>query len=96
MNMDERIKRIHQRADRLQEQKERRLMYGTGGASAFLLITLVIALEKTGIMRHTIPAELLTGSSLLAENTGGYILTAVLAFMAGAVLTTIRIKTRNK
>ena len=84
---EERIEQLHRRANVLQKQRNRRQIAGFGGASAFFAVLLTAAMVQTGTLANTITGNDFTGSSLLGESTGGYVLAAVIAFFVGVILT---------
>ena len=86
---EERIARLHLRAERLERQREKRRLGLFGGASAALMLLLVSAVVLAGgDLRGTEPGSL-AGSSLLEEGAGGYVLVAVAAFLLGVILTAV-------
>ena len=91
----ERIARLHARAKELERARDKRRLYLLGGASSALLIALV-SLVSWFSGRVTGRVEGFTASSLLGESAGGYVLTAVVAFMIGTVVTVLLIWWRQK
>ena len=93
---EERLALMHQRAQMLERKRNRAILLVSGGSGT------VLALCLLGLMRlFTAPLAgdakgLFTGSSLLSESAGGYVLAAVLAFMAGVGVTALCLKRRRQ
>ena len=60
------------------------------------MVFLVVVMQQMDSMHHEILTGQNTGSSLLGEDTGGYVLAAVIAFIAGVIITAIIYKNRDK
>ncbi len=92
---EQRISALHQRTAILRHRKERSILYRLAVVSLILLLSLM---RLTWISSGSIPEarENLTGASLLNENAGGFVMTAVLAFMAGVCLTVFVIRMRYR
>ena len=70
-----------------QQEKQKLTIWGSvSGALAVFLIVLTIQLVGSS---HAIGYSGLSGSSMLNESAGGYVLVAIAAFAAGVVLTTL-------
>lgn len=93
---EERISQLHKRAEQLQRQKDRRQIAGLGSMSAFFAVLLVTVLLQGGGLSQSASAGQFTGSSLLSEAAGGYVLAAVLAFFAGVIITAVIFRYRKK
>ena len=93
---EERISELHKRAGQLRRQKDRRQIAGLGGVSAFFAVLLTSALVQADGLPQSVSEGQFTGSSLLSEATGGYILAAVLAFFAGVIITVVIFRYRRK
>jgi len=92
---EERIEQLHRRADALQKQKARRQLYGLGSMSVFFAVLLTAIIVQSDKLSHSITEGQLTGSSLLGDGAGGYVLIAVIAFFVGVILTAILIKKKR-
>ena len=93
---EEALKEINRRGNILKEEHERKVtkvMSICTAATAFVLVALLSIFSGSGM------AETRTqyGSFLLPTEAGGYVLTAVVAFALGVMLTIVikRIKARN-
>lgn len=64
--------------------------------SAFLAVLLTTVLLQAGGLSQSAPGDQFTGSSLLSEEVGGYILAAMVAFFTGAVITAVIFRYRKK
>ena len=84
---DERLGRLRQRARALRRRQTKTALLVSGGFGSALLVLLAVFTVQVSGAPSAITGSGFAGSSLLSENTGAYVLTAVLAFMAGAVVT---------
>lgn len=71
----------------LDRQRERRSITGASALSVCLLSALVFFVARFSGGGHGLPSPAMAASSLLPESAGGYVLTAVIAFMLGVVVT---------
>lgn len=76
---------VHERAQTLRRAREKRRTAAWSAACAVLLVLLAL---ETG-SPHALGMGALTGASLLGDTVGGYVLVAVLAFMAGVAITAL-------
>ena len=85
---EERIRFMHLRAAGLKKKRDRRLLFAAGCVSAGLFVILLgMTLYLQGMSRGY-TEESFTASSLLSDNTGGYVLVAVIGFILGALTVT--------
>ena len=91
---EERVLAVHARMDALRRARERRKtgILGMGGALLALCLLLVIGAARALHPGGT--AGLYSGATMLFENAGSYVLVAVLAFMAGVVITAVLLRRR--
>ena len=87
---EERLERMHRRAAELRQKRETVELRAWGGASAALLLGLSGLTASALRGGHGISAGAETASSLLAESAGGYVLTAVCAFMLGVLIMALK------
>ena len=93
---EERIRLMHIRAGEIKRKKDGLALFVSGSiCSALFVALLFVALGFYG-QSSAYPGETFTGSSLLANNIGGYVLVAVVAFMLGAVITVMVKRQKNK
>ena len=95
-NVEERTAMV---LDRIRTLKRRQARWENAGLSTlcvFLLLSLVTVLGQLGGGGVATISEGMAASSLLAESAGGYVLTAVVAFMVGVVITVFLRNKRNK
>ena len=92
---EERLVRMHQRAAEIKRQEDMSRLKVLGSLSGGLLVCLVIALQQVQNMHHEIMIDQSTGSSLLDDSVGGYVLAAILAFFAGVIITVVIYKYRS-
>lgn len=92
-NNSERLTLLYQRVGELRRRRDKTALILQGSGSAVLMTVLVAMVRMYSGNAETI--SLFTGSSLLDENTGGYVLVALIAFMAGTLLTAYLIKHRK-
>ena len=83
---EEQLEEIMARGKTFRKKRGRRITGILTATSTALIVALVICMGSVGDMGHagTVSAY---GSFLLAEEAGGYVLVAVLAFALGAVVT---------
>ena len=87
---NEMVLAVHERMTVLQKKQEKRRITAASAGTAVLGISVFLLIARFGGTRHTVlPAEY-SGASLLADDIGGYILVALVAFMAGAAITASR------
>ncbi len=84
---EEKIARMHERAAELAHQEGRSRLIVSGLLSAFLMVCLLFMVLQMQHTRHMMISGQTTGSSLLSESAGGYVLVSVVAFFAGVVVT---------
>ena len=63
---------------------------------ALLALCLLLVIGAAGAVHPGGTAGLYSGATMLFENAGGYVLVAVLAFMAGVVITAVLLRRRFK
>lgn len=93
---EEKLNRMHQRAAEIKRQEDRSRLRALGSLSGVLLVCLVVVLQQLQSLHHEMLMGQSTGSSLLDESAGGYVLAAVIAFIAGVIITTVIYKNRNR
>ena len=93
---EERIRELHHRAEILEHRRSGRLTAVFGGVSAVLLAALMFAAWQASGMSAKLANETFTGASLLNSNTGGYVLTAVVAFFVGVIITAVIFRYRKR
>ena len=91
------MKRVFQTGERTvrKRKKEKLRTWALGAASLFLFACLYVLMGSRELMHRGATAGLYTGAALLFEDAGGYVLTALAAFMAGVVITVILIRRRK-
>lgn len=93
---EERIRKLHKRANELERQKSKHQMMGLGGVSAILAAALLAVMIRMDALTNSIDNGQFTGSSLLGESAGGYVLAAVIAFFIGVILTAVIFRYRRR
>lgn len=88
------IRRVHQRAGAIQIRRERQARAALGAMCG--LLGFALAALCLGLPMHALPRGDMTGASLLADDVGGYLLAAVLAFMAGVIITVLCLRYQDK
>lgn len=89
---EERITEMHTRAQALEKSRLRRQMEALGATSFALAALVVAALLQVSGAPIFAPETQFTGTSMLGQSTGGYVLAAVLAFFVGVVVTLMVVK----
>ncbi len=95
MTNEERIQALHARVAALRRQRERRKTGAIGAASVVLTVCLLFMVFSGG-MHPGGAAGLYSGATMLFEGAGPYVLIAVVAFMAGVIVTVALIRNRKK
>ena len=93
---EERIRAVYARAEEPNRARERRKTGFLGAGGVLLALCLVLVISAAGMPHLGGTATMYGGATLLYENAGGYVLVAVLAFMAGAIITAILMKKHFK
>ncbi len=86
MTKEERILELHRRVEQRRRKKEAGKTAVLGVMGGLLMVfQLIILVSEAGM--HAGTAASYAGTMMLFDNVGGYVLTAVVAFMAGALIT---------
>ena len=93
---EERLARMHERAAVIKKQEDKSRLRILGSLSAGLMICLVFVTQQLQSMHQEIYTGQAAGTSLLDDSVGGYVLAAVIAFIAGVVITAVIYRYRNK
>ncbi|MCR4633123.1 MAG: hypothetical protein K5648_03270 [Erysipelotrichaceae bacterium] len=89
----ERIAALHERAERLEAQRK---MYRYGGASILLFGLLIGTIVKIDVPFQSLAENGFSGSSLLDDSAGGYVLVAVVSFITAVCVTLYCQKKKEK
>ena len=89
LSTEERLERLHGRADVLKKKRDMVRLRGMGGITGALAVCLVMLLAVHGRSGHDITETGYAATSMLSESAGGYVLVAIIAFAAGVVLTVL-------
>ena len=95
MTSQERVTSLHERMKALQRTQERRKTAALGASCHVLMICLLL-LIFSGASHSGGTASLYSGAVLMFENAGGYVLTAVVAFVVGVIITAVIIWNRER
>ena len=96
MTNEERIQALHARVAALQRQRERRKTVAVGAASVVMTVCLLFMVFGGGGIHPGGAAGLYSGATMLFEGAGPYVLIAVVAFMAGVIVSVAIIRHRKK
>ena len=88
----EKVEALHEKMRLLRNARDRMINSVLGGASAVMLAGIVVLAAMLGGTLHPIDNTGEVGSSLLFEGAGGYVLVAVVSFMAAVVITVVCIR----
>ena len=91
----ERIALLHERARELRRQKDKRMLVLTGTASLCLLALLLAGMAKTVHISEHYAEGGFSGASMFGDGAGGYVLVAVIAFVAAVAVTLVCMHLRN-
>ena len=95
MTTEERLISLNTRMHARRRQKERRKTAALCSACAGLSLCLVLLVFGEGKAHAGGTAGQYSGTTVLFESAGGYVLLAIVAFMAGVIITTALIRKRN-
>ena len=84
-NIDERLIRMHQRASEIKRQEDMSRLRVLGSLSGGLLVCLVVVLQQLQNLHHGVMIDQSTGSSLLDDSVGGYVLAAIISFASAPI-----------
>ena len=87
---------VHARAAALKQGRERAGLIFAGGVSTVLGAVLIPLIGVSGGLRHGVRVVDEAGTALLVESAGGYVLTAVIAFMVGVIVTTACVRRKKR
>ena len=94
-NPDELVSSLHLKMLRRRQIHQKRLTSAIGTVSVGLAICLIVLVFGGGT--HPVgTAGVYSGAAILFENAGAYVLTALLAFMSGVVITVILLHRRKQ
>ena len=96
MTTEERVLALHARMDALRRVRERRKTGAIGAASLVLTICLILLVFSGGGLHPGGAVGLYSGATMLFEGAGAYVLIAIIAFMAGVIVTVVLIRNREK
>ena len=96
MTNEERVQSLHMRMDALRRVRERRKTGAIGAASVVLTLCLMLLVFSGGGTHLSGTAGLYSGATMLFEDAGAYVLIALIAFMAGVIVTVVLIRNRKK
>ena len=96
MDKQERLSSLHERMERLHKKRERRKTAVIGAAGVILGVCLFILIFIEGASGFSYTPGPYSGSMLLFENAGGYVLVALLSFLAAVVVTILCIRWKKK
>ena len=93
---EQRAAAVHKRTEELRRRREKDMLFLTGVCSCILLAVLIpVIAGLTGPSAESF-SDVFTGASLLDPGVGGYVMAAVLAFMAGVIVTIAIIRGNQK
>ncbi len=87
---EEIVRAVRARAMEKTRRREKARLAFTGGSGAVLAGLLMLMISSFGGLQHEVRATGFAGASLLSDSAGGYVLAAVLAFMAGVIVMVVR------
>ena len=96
MTTDERVSSLHERMKDLRRKKEHRKTGLIGAAGAVLALCMFVLIFGKGTLHSGCPAGMYSGSIMLFEEAGGYILAAIISFAAAVVITIACIHWKKK
>ena len=88
MTGEERIAELHRRVRERNRMRERYLTNALGTVACALFLSVLVMISEEGTHTGAL-AGIYSGSTLLFGSAGAYVLTAVVAFMLGVVITAL-------
>lgn len=97
-NEEQRIKTMHELAYKIKRKSEKAVLKALGTVSVLLFAVLIGWLYAVDGNLHQVSGNGFTGNSMLSADIGGYVLVAVISFIAAVLITIlcIRYKEKNK
>lgn len=95
-NEEQRIKTMHELAYKIKRKSEKAVLKELGTVSVLLFAVLIGWLYAVDGNLHQVSGTGFTGNSLLSADVGGYVLVAVISFIAAVVVTILCIKFKEK
>jgi putative copper export protein len=95
-DIDDSLREILKRSDRIRREREKRLIRGMTSACVVLLVALTACISIFSGSGGSPVSESVYGSFLLSAEAGGYVLVAVLAFICGIIASVLAEKIRKK
>lgn len=92
---EKRIEELHMRAKKLERKKQKRELAGLGSFSVLCFVILTVVFAQTGQFGHSLSNGQLTGSSLLSDGAGAYVLVGIIAFFVGVAVTAVLYRLRR-
>ena len=96
MTAEEKVSSLHKRMNTMRRKKEHQKTSAIGALNIGLSACLLFLLFRKGTAQFGGPAGMYSGSTLLFEGAGGYVLVAVIAFTAAVITTVLCMRYQNK
>ena len=96
MTAEERVSVLHARMASLQRRREIQRITALSAANAVLCLCLIVLVFGFGGTHPGRTAEMYSGAMMLYENAGPYVMVALIAFMAGVVISVILLRGRKQ
>ena len=96
MTTDERVTALHDKMDARRRRLEQRKTAVIGAAATVLGICRILFIYGVGMAYGIGTAGMSSGSMMLFENAGAYVLVAIIAFVAAVIITVLCIRYHNK
>ena len=96
MTAGKRVEILHKKMSDRKLMKERRKTGAIGAAGMILTVCLIFIVFSDGMLHSGGPPGLYSGSIMLFAEAGPYILVAIVAFMAGVIVTILIKRYKNR
>ena len=96
MKAEKRVELLHEKMEVRRRMRERQKTNALGALCAVFATGLFALLFKAGTTHNGGTSDIYSGSTMLFENAGGYVLIAVVSFAAAVVVTLLCIRWKNK
>ena len=95
LTAEEKVAALHKRMEALRRRREKRKTQALGISCAGLTFCLLFLVFGEGAAHRGGAAGMYSGATMLFENAGGYVLTALAAFAVGTLVTVLCIRYRR-
>ena len=96
MTAEEKVAILHARMKIRQRRREKQILAALSTASTGLFLCLILLIFGSESAHYAGTAGVYSGAMMLFGGAGSYVLTAIIAFMAGVIITVLCIRYRRR